>query len=337
MRYLVVILFLLFAGTVALSQQLPPIKGKSGQPQQPSAIDQRGTQQSPIVVKVLPTPKTNEEATQEAKERNEKEALDRRIKDATGNIAYFNKILAAIAVLQFLTLIFQAWMLRRTVNTSRACERAYVTMLHEGPGVVFETEGLFYLTIKIKNYGRTPAKVTDTLLKPVILPRGEKLPPKPNYIRDKENHESQKAFLVRDDYFIVTEYFDIKEQILTIQEGTAILYLIGYVDYVDAFDKRHRGGYARRYVFSDKTNDLQLVLDGAYTYDRERAVGEGSDWHQDAKESRPDLKIGKHEKAAEESKPEELGKNAEAEQHGKKAVQEDKPVADWIASQPKEL
>jgi hypothetical protein len=295
MRYLVAALFLLCAATVAFSQQLPPTKGKSGQAQQPSATDQRGTQQAPFVVKVLPTPKTNEEATQEAKERNEKEALNRRITDATDTIAYFNKILAAVAVLQFLALIFQAWMLRRTINTSRSSERAYVTMSHEAPGVVFDTEGLSSLTIKIKNYGRTPAKVTDTLLKPVILPPSEKLPPKPNYIREKENLESPKAFLVRDDYFIVTEYFDTKEQ-LAIQEGPAILYLIGYVDYVDAFDRRHRGGYARKYVPSDKINNLKLVPDSAYTYDRERAIGEGTDWPQHAKEQKPDLSPPSEEK-----------------------------------------
>ena len=311
MRYLVAALFLLFAATVAFSQQPPPAKGKSGQPQQSSTTDQRGTQQAPFVVKVLPTPKTNEEVTQEAKARNEKEALDRRITDATDNIAYFNKILATVAVLQFLALIFQAWMLRRTVNTSRASERAYVTMSHEAPGVVFETEGLSYLIIKIKNYGRTPAKVTDTLLKPVILPPGEKLPPKPNYIRDRENLESPKAFLVCDDYFFVTEYFDNKEQFLAIQEGTAILYLIGYVDYVDAFNKRHRGGYARKYVLFDKINNLKLVPDSAYTYDRERAIGEGHDWGQHAKEQKPNLEKGKHEKAAEEGQPEQPGKNAE--------------------------
>jgi hypothetical protein len=305
MRYLVAALFLLFAATVAFSQQPPPAKGKSGQPQQPSMTDQRGTQQTPLVVKVLPIPKTNEEEAQEAKERNEKEALDRRITDATDNIAYFNKILAAVAVLQFLALIFQAWMLRRTVNTSRASERAYVTMSHEAPGVVFETEGLFYLTIKVKNYGRTPAKVTDTLLKPVILPPGEKLPPKPNYIRDRENLESSKAFLVCNDYFIVTEYFDTKEQILAIQEGTAILYLIGYVDYLDAFNKRHRGGYARKYVLFDKINNLQLVSDSAYSYDRERPIGEGSDWHQDAKEHKPDLSQPPEEKPDLSQPPEE--------------------------------
>jgi hypothetical protein len=295
MRYLVAALFLLFAVTVAFSQQSPPTKGKAGQPQQsqapqqPSATDQRGTQQAPIVVKVLPTPKTDEEATQEAKELNEKAALDSRIVNATDNIAYFNKILAALAAFQFLALFFQAGILLRTVNTSRASERAYVTMSHEAPGVVFETDGLFYLTVRIKNYGRTPAKVTDTFLNPVILLPSEKLPPKPNYSRDTGNLESPKAFLVSNDYFIVTEYFDTKEQILAIQEGTAILYVIGYVDYVDAFKKRHRGGYARRYVLSDKINNLQLVPDSAYTYDSERAPREGNDWDQDAKEQKADL------------------------------------------------
>jgi len=133
-------------------------------------------------------------------------------------------------------------------------------------------------------------------LKPVILPPGEKLPPRPNYIRDRENLESPKAFLVHNDCFIVTEYFDTKEQIPAIQEGTATLYLIGYVDYVDAFDQRHRGGYARKYVPSDKHNNLKLVPDSAYTYDRERAIGEGNDWPQHAKEQKPDLSQPPEEK-----------------------------------------
>ena len=130
----------------------------------------------------------------------------------------------------------------------------------------------------------------------MILPPGEKLPPKPNYVRDSENLATPKAFLVRDDYFIVTEYFDTKEQIPAIQEGTATLYLIGYVDYVDAFDQRHRGGYARKYVPSDKHNNLKLVPDSAYTYDRERAIGEGNDWPQHAKEQKPDLSQPPEEK-----------------------------------------
>jgi hypothetical protein len=65
-----------------------------------------------------------------------------------------------------------------------------------------------------------------------------------------------------------------------IDEGQAILYIIGYVDYIDAFDRHWRGGYPRVYdpVRNGTDNNLTFVPAAGYNYDRARKPGEGRDW-----------------------------------------------------------
>ena len=72
---------------------------------------------------------------------------------------------------------------------------------------------------------------------------------------------------------------------------------IGFVDYIDRFQKRHRAGYGFRYDLSyveghalyehrDRTivrvapddRNLTFVSELGYSYDRERVHGEGNDW-----------------------------------------------------------
>jgi hypothetical protein len=136
----------------------------------------------------------------------------------------------------------------------------------------------------VTNFGRTPAKVTDTLLKSVLLPAGERLPERPNYSRDR-GMPSSKAFLVTNDHFYVGDNFKFENDTPhKLRTSELWLYVIGYVDYVDAFGDRHRSGYARRYDPDqdqgpiETRNNLVLVADSAYTYDRVRGPGEGDDW-----------------------------------------------------------
>jgi len=79
------------------------------------------------------------------------------------------------------------------------------------------------------------------------------------------------------------------------------LFIIGYVDFVDAFGVRHRSGYARMYnawieskgIQPDdptmlsavelkqrhkRRNNLVFMSQAGYNYDRERDEGEGNDW-----------------------------------------------------------
>ena len=43
--------------------------------------------------------------------------------------------------------------------------------------------------------------------------------------------------------------------------GQLTLYLFGYVDYIDAFGQRHRGGYARLFMPEQKENNLVFVTE----------------------------------------------------------------------------
>ncbi len=68
------------------------------------------------------------------------------------------------------------------------------------------------------------------------------------------------------------------------------LFIVGFVDYRDKFGTRHRGGYARKYAIAKddrcsydsdeaflKRNNLIIVTESGYNYDRPRRRGEGNE------------------------------------------------------------
>lgn len=95
-------------------------QNKAQQSQQPATNDQRGTEQSPLIVKVSPPAKTQVETDQETEDRNEKSTNDRHVIELTAG-------LALIGFLQFLVYAYQAKKLRETVKSageqSEAMER----------------------------------------------------------------------------------------------------------------------------------------------------------------------------------------------------------------------
>ena len=119
------------------------------------------------------------------------------------------------------------WTTKASVNTLAGAERAYVKMSHKAPGLDFFEERYISVTLVVTNFGRTPAKVTDTLLKPVLTPAGECLPDEPNYSRDR-GMPSSKAFLVANDHFIIGENFVFEPDTpQKLQDSELWLYLIG--------------------------------------------------------------------------------------------------------------
>jgi hypothetical protein len=194
----------------------------------------------------------------------------------TLGLLIFTAVLTAVSY-------FQLQGLSRSTRAFAATERAFVTMSHKAPGIDFFEGQFISALMEVRNFGGTPAKVTDTLLKPVLTPVGESLPEKPDYARDR-GMPSSKAFLVANEHFNIGENFVFEvDTPRKIQNSDLWFYLIGYVDYVDVFGTRHRAGYARRYVPDrdegpkETRNNLVLVADSAYTYDRPRRWGEGSD------------------------------------------------------------
>jgi hypothetical protein len=74
----------------------------------PQTPDVRGTDQSPLTVRVLPTPKTQEEAAQERAERQDQSSANWRLVQLTG-------LLAAIGAVQTVVFAVQAHRLKQTI------------------------------------------------------------------------------------------------------------------------------------------------------------------------------------------------------------------------------
>lgn len=98
-----------------------PKQKQSSSSHQTSYSDQRGTEQSPLVVKTLPSPGTQQEAEQGAQDRKDKATNDRHIVEFTG-------ALVVIGFFQFLVYAYQAKKLRETVKS--AAEQAEAMERH---------------------------------------------------------------------------------------------------------------------------------------------------------------------------------------------------------------
>jgi hypothetical protein len=146
--------------------------------------DQRGTEQSPFIVKVAPAPKTDDERAEETKERDrianadrKKEESDTKVVEYTGELAFFTKSLfIATAALVFATLGLCVAAFRQSrdmkssiavatkaANAAKASADAVVIQLRAYASVMaasirgFEQNGPFRIQIRIANHGQTPA------------------------------------------------------------------------------------------------------------------------------------------------------------------------------------
>jgi hypothetical protein len=90
---------------------IQPEQQRSASTAQPSSSDQRGTEEYPLVVKALDTPKTQDEINQETTDRQEKAASNWWMIGLTG-------VLALIAFGQLAVYLYQAIKLRQTVQSS---------------------------------------------------------------------------------------------------------------------------------------------------------------------------------------------------------------------------
>jgi hypothetical protein len=108
----------------ARSQQPPSDRADSKQQTQPKNLrspttpEERGTAQSPVVVKILPTPKTDAEVALQEQDREARQANDR-------ETISFNRWLVLIGFFQLIVFVgqlvvfgYQAWKLRQTVQAA---------------------------------------------------------------------------------------------------------------------------------------------------------------------------------------------------------------------------
>jgi len=244
-------------------EQRKPIQKKSTANQQQSASDQRGTEQSPLIVKTVNPPKTEAETNQDRQERAKKASHD-------GWFLVFTGLLVAVALLQLGALIWQGYSLKGSLKITREAanaaivsadaaktstdnlmiaERAHIFAIVE-PDVEFdmwkiyiEDKELFGFSalLYLHNLGKTPAIIKE------IAFWGDKLqnPPtidnlsKPVYPLVTFIGSNEK---IRENQF----YFTINEaELSTIRttEPKITFYCFGYVKYKTIFDEERCHGF----------------------------------------------------------------------------------------------
>lgn len=177
-------------------------------------------------------------------------------------IAILTVVLAATGVLQ--TLIYGD-----THRTTKVVERAYVDISHDSPGLQMGHSDIRF-SVAVRNHGRTPAEVAQPVMMLQLAEHDVVLPTELPYGHPPSTPPS--AFLMPSETF---HRWELRPQfpadvVQMLQTGERILWLIGYVDYIDRFGQRYRSGYARRYIptpLPNTVNNLVFELQPGYNYD----------------------------------------------------------------------
>jgi hypothetical protein len=303
MRYLFLSLILI-AGAVQ-SQPIAPTPTQSGTEKQEQATkadhksceDKNCADISPVTVNVAPTKTINEQTN--GKENREEHQSSAEWLAALSTFA--------LAVITAFLAFFTYWLWRstkdlvdRTEKTSSTIERAYVKVSPSSPGIGAGIEKGVLITyginLEIKNYGHTPARITDLIVLSKFLKDGESLPNDPDY-KSAQKYTFPGAFLVKEDHFFYLFSDQANRQAIAsldhskIKNGGGQYFIYGYVDYIDMFGQRHRGGFARVYepridrrdIYSSDEDfagrcNLVFMAQRGYNYDSLRKRGEGNDW-----------------------------------------------------------
>ena len=237
------------------SKRPPQDKNQTQRTEQPTATDQRGTPQSPAIVKILPSEDAEAKAKQEAEDRAAKNRLDT-------NTIRLTIAAIVVAILQFIGISIQAYYLKGTLRATAAAaqaaidaaalasqhERAYMfTGPAEDGGITIDDEqSTLVVQFEIENSGRTVG-----ILKRLRLGF------------TTEEPTSQTAAYVGDGFM----NFDFD---LAIRAGRKHIYtnpmqsplppittfVVGYIDYIDIFKNPH---FSRFCVRIDPDGSYQAV------------------------------------------------------------------------------
>ncbi len=266
--------------------------------------DKRGTEEFPLFIKTIETESQKTEKDRDIKQHEKETATNWRLMLITGG-------LLLVAVFQLGFFYWQLNLMRESMQLSKTAanaalsaanaaekqsqavilaERAYVRISSCSPGIIFFEESPLACKLQIKNYGETPAHITDIVIQMRLLDRGQLLPEVPDYSRAKI-YVYSASFLVRGES-IFYNFFDKsitpKEIIKAIKDGEKVLCLYGFVDYTDVFGTRHRGSFGQNYypandsrenytndeIFKTR-NNLTFLMQAGYNFDRPRKDGEG--------------------------------------------------------------
>jgi hypothetical protein len=247
------------------SQPPSPSGRESREPQQsqardgnqPTNADQRGTENSPVIVQLHPTPKTQAEAEQDAKDRDEKAANDRETSATNRNLIIIGFLQLAVFAGQLLVFGYQALKLHQTIITMRkiansqsadtrqamiAAERSYVSVrLIRLTAISSSADKItaLHAMVILENTGNTPTKKmiyhNSMQIFDGDVPQDFDFP-------DLDQRRPRQSFIAPKTWVGAFNFAISREELIATQAGQRRIFVWGWADYDDTFagTARHR-------------------------------------------------------------------------------------------------
>ena len=295
----VAILLIVIAGCLHAADLHAGSKNQHRRP--PSALEsddttrtevRRGSEEAPLIVRTLPSEKTEAERAEEAKDRSEKAATDRQLVYFTAALAAFTAVLAVSTIaLWWVTKGLRQFaaeqasdmkssiaVARQAADAAQSSSEASVAV--ELPIFIVESEinigrGIGRYSIPFGNHGRTPAVMTSDCL---VLQLDSSLPPLPCYPIDSVERVGSSRIVERGHEYLVSRPASISDGNWDrIMKRECILWAYGYIEYIDFLKTKRIDGFCLAFepvtspMYPSSTpSDGVWVREGpsAYVYNR---------------------------------------------------------------------
>jgi hypothetical protein len=243
-----------------------PLEAQNQPEEQPTSTDQRGTDQSPLVVKVLPSIPSQSDSAYVAQEESGRSSSD-------WVLVFFVGLLVIVVAGQAVVFAIQAKLLRETVRYFMTGEGALVYPIEpsaslllpgrdyaedpEAPGVPLPT-----ITCEFINVGRTAAVIKEVRGE---LFFGAQFPREPAYTYSQARRSEN---LIRPEKKTPEQKFEYSRsftvgEIELIKERKVNVLFFGYVKYADIFGRQHTKGFG---LVCRGTNKFQNWGGPGYNY-----------------------------------------------------------------------
>lgn len=278
-----ILLLLCGVGVCAESQRKDKDEIKPAEAQQMTGNKQRGTEEAPVVVKIIPPKIDKIDSDADAKEKEEKKTLD-------SWLVFFTGCLAAIGLMQLIVFGLQARRLRQTVEATKeaadaakksadAAElTAQAALGVELPRFVVTSMKLIWngtephISITLTNHGRTEAVVTGECL---IYRKEPALAPIPRYPISSQKRIDFGKTIKTGESHIIRE--SIPSNDICANSDSPIIWGYGYIKYRDFLGKIHTSGFVGGAPMQSCSRDVNVGRVGvdfeqqgpsAYTYEK---------------------------------------------------------------------
>lgn len=242
--------FLIFTCISLSFAELQQTQQKGSDHNNHATSDKRGTEDIPLVIKVLPSKEAQGSAEDDRKEKAAKRKTDEDLATYTGELATYTKILVGVGFVQAAIFVAQCVIFSRQERTAKTIERAYVfAKVERRNPIVGNNEGtaLSQPIAMFINHGKTPAIIINMTGEPYVMATA----PQEFVQTPDDDRRLPEGWVIAGG----EKWFDrpintylTNNQIASIIAGTTKLYCAGMIRYKDILGYERRTGYCWEYL-----------------------------------------------------------------------------------------